>query len=87
MLLERLTQPLDRETGLLRRLDDDPLASREQIDRRNRLDQLCYTLERTMNENKDKLPAGDDTGIDMATRPRPGGKTAAGNEPRSGGRA
>ncbi len=32
---------------------------REQIERRNRLDNLCYTLEKTINENRDKLPAGD----------------------------
>jgi molecular chaperone DnaK len=34
---------------------------REQIDRRNKLDNLCYTLEKTMSENKDKLPAADVT--------------------------
>jgi molecular chaperone DnaK len=34
-------------------------ARREQIERRNKLDNLCYTLEKTINENKDKLPAGD----------------------------
>src|SRR6476620_626622 len=32
---------------------------REQIERRNKLDNLCYTLEKTMSENKDKLPASD----------------------------
>jgi molecular chaperone DnaK len=32
---------------------------REQIERRNKLDNLCYTLEKTMNENKDKLQAAD----------------------------
>jgi molecular chaperone DnaK len=34
-------------------------ARREQIDRRNRLDQLCYTIERTLNENKEKIGAAD----------------------------
>ena len=34
---------------------------REQIDRRNKLDNLCYTLEKTMTENKDKLPQADVT--------------------------
>jgi molecular chaperone DnaK len=34
---------------------------REQIDRRNKLDNLCYTLEKTMSENKDKLPQADVT--------------------------
>jgi molecular chaperone DnaK len=32
---------------------------REQIERRNKLDNLCYTLEKTLTENKDKVPAGD----------------------------
>ena len=34
---------------------------REQIDRRNRLEQLCYQLDKTISENKEKLPAGDVT--------------------------
>ncbi len=32
---------------------------REQIERRNKLDNLCYTLEKMMSENKDKLQAAD----------------------------
>jgi molecular chaperone DnaK len=32
---------------------------REQIERRNKLDNLCYTLEKTMAEHKDKLQAAD----------------------------
>src|SRR5258707_8054402 len=32
---------------------------REQIERRNKLDNLCYTLEKTISENKEKLPASD----------------------------
>jgi molecular chaperone DnaK len=32
---------------------------REQIERRNKLDNLCYTLEKTLSENKEKVPAGD----------------------------
>jgi molecular chaperone DnaK len=32
---------------------------REQVERRNKLDNLCYTLEKTVNENKEKLPATD----------------------------
>jgi molecular chaperone DnaK len=34
-------------------------ARREEIERRNKLDNLCYTLERTLNDNKDKLPESD----------------------------
>jgi molecular chaperone DnaK len=32
---------------------------REEIERRNKLDNLCYTLEKTLSENKDKVPEGD----------------------------
>jgi molecular chaperone DnaK len=32
---------------------------REQIERRNKLDNLCYTLEKTITENKEKIPAPD----------------------------
>jgi molecular chaperone DnaK len=32
---------------------------REEIERRNRLDSLCYTLEKTISENKDKLADAD----------------------------
>jgi molecular chaperone DnaK len=32
---------------------------REQIERRNKLDNLCYTIEKTLNENKDKIQGQD----------------------------
>jgi molecular chaperone DnaK len=32
---------------------------REQVERRNRLDNLCYTLEKTISENKEKIAGGD----------------------------
>ncbi len=32
---------------------------REQVERRNKLDNLCYTLEKTLGEHKDKLQASD----------------------------
>ena len=32
---------------------------REEIERRNKLDNLCYTLEKTISENKEKLPEAD----------------------------
>src|SRR6204780_198450 len=35
---------------------------REQIERRNKLDNLCYTLEKTLHDNKDKIQ-----GTDLAT--------------------
>src|SRR5262249_44073943 len=31
----------------------------EEIERRNKLDNLCYTLEKTIADNKDKLPESD----------------------------
>ena len=34
-------------------------ARREQIERRNKLDNLCYQLEKTMGEHKEKVPAAD----------------------------
>jgi molecular chaperone DnaK len=34
---------------------------REQIERRNKLDNLCYTMEKTISENKEKLVATDVT--------------------------
>ncbi len=32
---------------------------REQVERRNKLDNLCYTLEKSLNENKVRLEAAD----------------------------
>jgi molecular chaperone DnaK len=32
---------------------------REQIERRNKLDNLCYTIEKTLTEHKEKIQAGD----------------------------
>src|SRR6185369_3886522 len=32
---------------------------REQIERRNKLDNMCYSLEKTISENKEKLQAAD----------------------------
>ena len=37
---------------------------REQVERRNKLDNLCYTLDKTLGENKDKLPAADVTALE-----------------------
>ncbi|MEZ4301890.1 MAG: molecular chaperone DnaK [Polyangiaceae bacterium] len=34
-------------------------ARREEIEKRNKLDNLCYTIEKAISENKDKLPEGD----------------------------
>ena len=37
---------------------------REQIEKRNKLDNLCYTLEKTITDNKDKLQASDITALE-----------------------
>jgi molecular chaperone DnaK len=37
---------------------------REQIERRNKLDNLCYTLEKTLGEHKEKLQAADVTTLE-----------------------
>ena len=37
---------------------------REEIERRNKLDSLCYTLEKMMSENKEKLQAADVTSLE-----------------------
>jgi molecular chaperone DnaK len=37
---------------------------REQIERRNKLDNLCYTLEKTLSENKEKLAGQDLTTLE-----------------------
>ncbi len=46
----------------------DDKARREQIERRNRLDNLCFTVERTMAENREKLAAADLTSIETLVR-------------------
>jgi len=38
---------------------EEDKAERAQIERRNRLDNLCYAVERTLHESKEKLHAGD----------------------------
>ena len=43
-------------------------AKREQIERRNKLDNLCYTLEKTIAENKEKLPAGDVSALEAVIK-------------------
>jgi molecular chaperone DnaK len=34
-------------------------ARREEVERRNKLDNLCYQLEKTLSESKEKIPAED----------------------------
>ncbi|MCL2822521.1 MAG: molecular chaperone DnaK [Polyangiaceae bacterium] len=39
--------------------EEDDKRKREEIERRNRLDSMCYQLEKTINDNKGKLPDED----------------------------
>src|SRR5215475_8722295 len=39
--------------------EEEDKRRREEVERRNKLDNLCYTLEKTISENKDKLKAED----------------------------
>jgi molecular chaperone DnaK len=39
-------------------------ARREEIEKRNKLDNLCYTIEKAISENKEKLPAADVTSLE-----------------------
>jgi molecular chaperone DnaK len=39
-------------------------ARREEIEKRNKLDNLCYTIEKAISENKEKLPAADVTALE-----------------------
>ena len=43
---------------------------RELIDARNQADSLAYSVEKTVNENRDRLPAADVSRIESADRPR-----------------
>ncbi len=46
--------------------EDEDKKKREEVERRNKLDTLCYTLEKNINENKDKLAEEDKSAIDAA---------------------
>jgi molecular chaperone DnaK len=46
--------------------EEEDKKKREEIERRNKLDTMCYTLERNINDNKDKIPEGDQESIKSA---------------------
>jgi molecular chaperone DnaK len=51
--------------------EDEDKARREDVERRNRADQLCYQVEKTLDESKDKLPVDKVTVIkDLVARLR-----------------
>jgi molecular chaperone DnaK len=41
---------------------------REQLERRNKLDNLCYTVEKTLSENKDKMAGADAASLEALIR-------------------
>ncbi len=59
----------------------DDKAKRELIDQRNQLDSLVYSVEKTLTESKDKLPAGDvekvTTALEAAKKATQGDDVAA----------
>ncbi|MBL8137275.1 MAG: molecular chaperone DnaK [Acidobacteria bacterium] len=59
----------------------DDKAKRELIDQRNQLDSLVYSVEKTLTESKDKLPAGEvekvTTALDAAKKATQGDDVAA----------
>jgi molecular chaperone DnaK len=50
---------IDRMVEEAAQHEADDKRRREEIERRNKLDNLCYTLEKQISENKDKLDASD----------------------------
>ncbi|WP_438005334.1 molecular chaperone DnaK [Sorangium sp. So ce321] len=50
---------IERMVAEAQRHEAEDATRREEIERRNKLDTLCYTLEKTVAENKDKLADAD----------------------------
>jgi molecular chaperone DnaK len=50
-------EEVERMVAEAQKFEAEDKARREQIETRNRADQLCYTVEKTLGEVKDKLPA------------------------------
>src|SRR5215468_5433428 len=50
---------IQRMVAEAQRHEAEDRQRREEIERRNKLDNLCYTLEKTLNDNKDKIPESD----------------------------
>jgi len=46
--------------------EDEDKKRRDEIERRNKLDTLCYTLEKTVNDNKEKISDEDQSAISEA---------------------
>src|SRR5688572_27562449 len=48
---------IERMVGEAKKHEEEDKARREEVEQRNRADQLCYQVEKTLDESKDKLPA------------------------------
>ena len=48
--------------------ESEDKIKREQIERKNQLDNLCYQLEKQLTEHKDKLPAGEVTELEALVK-------------------
>ncbi len=52
-------QEIDRMVKEAAEHEEEDKKRREEIERRNKLDTLCYTLEKTVNDNKEKISESD----------------------------
>src|SRR5688572_29476138 len=52
-------QEIDRMVKEAREHEEEDRRRREEVERRNKLDNLCYTLEKQLNENREKLGGAD----------------------------
>ena len=57
---------IDRMVNEAKEHEAEDTRKREEIERRNKLDTLCYTLEKTIGENKDKISEEDQKAIESA---------------------
>ena len=48
--------------------EEEDRRRREEVERRNKLDNLCYTLEKQLTDNKDKLDGGDVSAIEALVK-------------------
>jgi molecular chaperone DnaK len=57
---------VDRMVNEAKEHEEEDKKKREEIERRNKLDTLCYTLEKTITDNKDKVSDEDKKTIEAA---------------------
>jgi molecular chaperone DnaK len=56
-------QEIEKMVDEAKKHEAEDKARREEVEQRNRADQLCYQVEKTLDESKDKLPAEKVTAI------------------------